>query len=289
MKRTPKVLAKNYLFILLGSALYALAFDWCFVPNGIAFGGVTGIAQLVNHVFPSATVGMLVLCFNVPIFLVGWKVLGTHLLVSSLAATALSSIFIDVIAAFYAFLPMTDPLLACIFGGVLLGLGLGIIFQQGATTGGTDVLARLAQSRMAWLPVGKVLMVIDLSVILLVAAVFRRLDSALYGIVALYVSTLVMDWVLYGMDNTRVAYIISDHPDQIARFIIEQLDHSVTYLDGEGGFSGAKKKVILCAFRQREIVELKSAVQQTDPDAFMIVTPSHEVLGEGFRSYHQEL
>ncbi len=289
MKRTPKVLVKNYLFILLGSALYALAFDWFFVPNGIAFGGVTGIAQLVNHILAVAPVGTLVICFNVPIFLMGWKVLGGHLLVSSLVSTALSSAFIDIMAALHTFRPMGDPLLACIFGGVVLGLGLGLIFQQGATTGGTDTLARLAQSRMAWLPVGKVLMVIDLAVILLVAAVFRSLDSALYGIVALYVSTLVMDWVLYGMDNTRVAYIISDHPDQIARFIFDELEHSVTYLDGEGGFSGAKKKVILCAFKQREIVDLKSAVQQADPDAFMIVTPAHEVLGEGFRSYHQEL
>lgn len=289
MKRTPKTLAKNYLLIIVGSALYALAFNWGFEPNGIAFGGVTGIAQLINHLFPFLPIGTLVLCMNVPIFLAGWKVLGGHLLVSSLVATALTSLFLDGLNAVFLFESMTDPLLACVFGGALLGLSLGLIFQQGATTGGTDVLARLAQSRMAWLPVGKVLMVIDLAVILSVSAVFGRFESALYGVVALYVSTLVMDGVLYGTDNAKVAYIISDHPETIAKFVLEELERSVTYLEGEGGFSGTKKRVILCAFKQREIVELKTAVREADPNAFMIVTSAHEVLGEGFRSYHQEL
>ena len=142
---------------------------------------------------------------------------------------------------------------------------------------------------MAWLPVGKVLMVIDLTVILLVAVVFHSLESALYGIVALYVSTLVMDWVLYGMDNAKVAYIISDKPEVIARVIMDDLDRTVTYLQGEGGYLGQPKRVILCAFKQREIVTIKETVRQADPAAFMIVTPAHEVLGEGFGSYHQDV
>jgi len=184
---------------------------------------------------------------------------------------------------------MAEPLLACVFGGALLGLGLGLIFQQGATTGGTDILARLAQSKMAWLPMGKVLMVIDLMVILMVAAVFRSLESALYGIVALYVSTMVMDWVLYGMDTSKVAYIISDKPEEIARVIMDEMERTVTYLQGEGGYLGQPKRVILCAFKQREIVTVKETVRQADPTAFMIVTSAHEVLGEGFHSYHQDV
>ncbi len=288
MKRSAATLVKNYLWIIAGSALYALAFDWCFVPNGIAFGGVTGVAQLINHFVPAAPVGTVVICLNVPIFLVGWRVLGRHFLASSLVSMALSSLFIDGIAAVCPFQPMSEPLLACIFGGALLGLSLGLIFLQGATTGGTDILARLAQRKLAWLPVGKVLLVIDLAVILLVAAAFRRLESALYGIVALYVSSMVMDFVLYGMDNAKVAYIISDKPDEIAKVILHELDRSVTYLDGEGGWSGARKKVILCAFKQRQIVDIKETVRRVDPDAFMIVTPAHEILGEGFGSYRSE-
>ena len=126
----------------------------------------------------------------------------------------------------------------------------------------------------------------SLVVVAAVALVFRRIDTALYGVVALYISTLIMDWVLYGMDNAKVAYIISDRPEQIARVIMDDLDRTVTYLQGEGGYLGQPKKVILCAFKQRQIVDIKETVRQVDPNAFMIVTTSHEVLGEGFGSYH---
>ncbi|MDD5938192.1 MAG: YitT family protein, partial [Clostridiales bacterium] len=245
-------LFQNYILIVLASALYALAFNWCFVPNGIAFGGVTGIAQIINAVLPWVPVGTLVIVMNIPLFLLGWKLLGGHLLVSSLVAMAVSSVLIDAIAAVYTFLPM-EPLLACIFGGVLLGGALGVIFLQGATTGGTDLIARLLKLKLAWLPVGKLLMGIDLTVIVAVGVAFRSLESTLYGLVALYISTLVMDGVLYGLDNAKVAYIISDKPEEIAGVIIRDLDRSVTYLSGEGGYSGASKRVILCAFKQREI------------------------------------
>lgn len=286
MKRSVWKLVQNYSLIVLGSALYAVAFDWCFVPNGIAFGGITGLAQIVNAVLPWAPVGTLVILFNLPLFVLGWKFLGGHLLVSSLVSMALSSLMIDGLASLYTFSAM-DHLLACIFGGVVLGLGLGIIFLQGATTGGTDLVARLLKLKLAWLPMGKLLMGIDLVVIVAVALAFRSLNSALYGLVALYISTLVMDGVLYGLDNAKVAYIISDHPEEIAKVIIDDLDRSVTYLSGEGGYSGTRKKVILCAFKQREIVAIKETVRRVDPNAFMIVCAAHEVLGEGFRSYHQ--
>lgn len=282
MKRKPRELAVNFFFILLGSLIYAFAFDWAYAPNEVAMGGVTGLAQIFNALFPRLTVGTLVFVINVPIFLLGWRALGGYFLISSLASMAASSLFIDALPAMFPFAPMSDPLLASIFGGVLLGLGLGLVFLQGSTTGGSDIVARLVQLKMAWLPMGKIVMVLDLVVILLVAAVFRRVESALYGIVSLYVSSIVMDGVLYGMNPSKVAYIISDEPLAIAEAIRRELDHSVTYLEGEGGWTGAKKKVILCAFRQREIVGIKRVVRNIDPNAFLIVTNAHEVLGEGF-------
>lgn len=289
MKRTPKVLAKNYLFVFLGSALYALVFNFFFSPNGIAFGGVTGLAQIVNYLIPALSVGTMVFAFNVPIFLIGWRALGNHFLIASLVSTVLISVFIDGFAALYTFPPMAEPLLACIFGGAGLGLSLGLVFLQGATTGGTDILAKLAKLKLAWLPTGKVLLVIDITVILVVAFVFHSLESALYGIVAMYVSSMMMDWVLYGMDTSKVAYIISDKPEEIARVIMDEMERTVTYLQGEGGYLGQPKRVILCAFKQREIVTVKETVRQADPTAFMIVTSAHEVLGEGFHSYHQDV
>lgn len=286
MERTPARLLKNYLLIILGAAVYALAFDAFFVPNSVAFGGVTGLAQIVNFFLPQATVGVLVIAFNVPLFLLGWKLLGGHMLVSSLAAMMVSSVFIDLIPLLYEFPPMEDKLLACLLGGVVLGVGLGIIFLQGATTGGTEIVARLLKLKLSWLPLGKLLLIADLTVVALVALVFRNVNTALYGVVALYISTVVMDWALYGMDNAKVAYIISDKPEDIARVIMDELDRTVTYLQGEGGYLGQPKKVILCAFKQRQIVAIKETVRQVDPNAFMIVTNSHEVLGEGFGSYH---
>ena len=286
MKRTPVQLLKTYGMILVGAAVYALAFDAFFEPNGIAFGGVTGLAQIVNFFLPQAPVGTLVIAFNIPLFLLGWRLLGGHMLVSSLFAMTVSSLFIDLFSLLYDFPPMEDTLLACFVGGVVLVAGLGITFLQGATTGGTEIVARLLKLKLSWLPMGKLLLAADLIVVALVAAVFRNMGTALYGVVALYISTLVMDWVLYGMDNAKVAYIITDKPEEIARVIMEELERSVTYLQGEGGYLGQPKKVILCAFKQRQIVAIKETVRQVDPNAFMIVTTSHEVLGEGFGSYH---
>ncbi len=275
------------LIITLGSAVYALGFVWCYAPNGIAFGGITGVAQIVNFLIPALPIGVTVIVLNIPLFVLGWRLIGGRLLVTSLYAMALSSVFIDVLTPLYDWPPM-EPLLACIFGGVLLGLSLGLVFQQGATTGGTDLLARLLKLRLAWLPMGKLLMGIDLAVIVAVAAAFRALDAALYGLVALYISTIVMDGVLYGLDTAKVAYIISDRNKEISAAIVKDLDRGVTILHGQGAYTGADKDVLMCAFKQREIAAIKAAVKDIDPAAFVIVCDAHEVLGEGFRDYKKD-
>lgn len=279
-------LAWSYFMITLASAIYAVGFNWFYVPNEIAFGGITGVGQIVNFLLPWAPIGTVVIVLNIPLFLLGWRLLGGHLLISSLFAMAVSSVFIDLIDSLYQFPPM-DPLLACIFGGVLLGLSLGLVFQQGATTGGTDLLARLIKLKLSWLPMGKLLLAVDLVVIVAVSVVFQNLFSALYGLVSLYISSLVMDGVLYGMDQAKVAYIISNRPKEISDTIVRELDRGVTILHGMGAYSGADKEVLFCAFKQRQIVALKRVVKEIDPSAFLIVCEAHEVLGEGFREYKQ--
>lgn len=194
--------------------------------------------------------------------------------------------FVDLIAAITPFEPM-DPMLATIFGGILVGASLGVVLLQGATTGGTDLAARLLKIKMSWLPMGKLLMAIDLMVIAAVAIAFRNFSSALYGVVSLFVCTKVMDMVLYGMDQAKVAYIISSKPDQISKAIFDEMDRGVTILHGEGAWSGETKRVLLCAFKQRQIVPLKRMVKEIDPAAFLIVCEAHEVLGDGFREYKQ--
>ena len=284
MNRVAKQYVLPYLWITLASAVYAVGFNWCYEPNQIGFGGITGVGQIINHILPWAPIGTVVIILNIPLFLLGWK-----LLASSLFATAATSLGVDLLAACYSFPPM-DSMLASVFGGALIGLSLGMVFLQGATTGGTDLIARLLKLKFAWLPMGKLLMVIDLVVILAVAAAFGNVDSALYGVVALYISSMVMDMVLYGLDNAKVAYIISDRPQEIIRSISTELDRGVTILRGAGAWSGEAKDVLMCAFKQKQIVALKQTVKSIDPNAFLIVCEAHEILGDGFREYkHNDL
>ena len=247
------------------------------------------MGQVVNAYVPVIPIGIFVLVINIPLFILGWKYIGGHLLVTSLYSMVLSSVAVDVVDWMFDFAPM-DRMLAAIFGGGLIGLALGIIFAKGATTGGTDLIARLVKLKLPWAPMGKLLLVIDLAVILLVAVAFGDVTAALYGIIAQVVSAYVTDLVLYGMDTSKVAYIISDAYDQISHAIIHDMDRGVTLLHGEGGWSGEDKKVLLVAFKQKQIVALKQTVKSIDPNAFLIVCEAHEILGDGFREYkHNDL
>lgn len=275
-----------YFWIVFASAVYAVGFNWCYTPNEIAFGGLTGVAQIIHVFLPWAPIGIMVIVLNAPLFLLGWRLLGGQLLVISLFSMAVSSSFIDILDSLYSFRSM-DPLLAAIYGGVLIGLSLGIIFQQGATTGGTDLIARLLKLPFPWLSVSKLLLAVDLVVIVTAALVFDNLHSALYGIISLYLTSLVMDMVLYGTARAKVAYIISNRPEEVSSAILTELDRGVTILNGRGAWSGEEKQVLLVAFKQRQIVPLKRVIRELDPTAFLIVCEAHEVLGDGFRPHLQ--
>ena len=276
-----------YLWITLASAAYALAFNWCYGPGQIAFGGITGVGQILNRFLPWLPVGGAVFLLNLPLFLLGWRLLGGHLLVSSLYAMGVSSLFIDLLHVLFRFQAM-DPFLSCVFGGSIVGLSLGVVFLQGATTGGTDLIARLLKLKLAWLPMGRLLMLVDLLVIAAAALVFRSVYSALYGAVALSLSAFAMDRVLYGLDNAKVAYIISGEYRRISSAVTREMGRGVTILHGEGGWSQEEKRVLLVAFRQRQIVSLKRMVREIDPGAFLIVCDAHEILGNGFGRYQAD-
>ena len=174
----------------------------------------------------------------------------------------LSSAAVDVLALIH-YEPM-DQMLAAVCGGAMIGLALGIIFAQGATTGGTDLIARLVKLKLPWASMGKLLLVVDMAVILLVAVAFGNITTALYGIIAQVVSAYVTDAVLYGLDTAKVAYIISNFDREISEAIVQRMDRGVTILKGEGAYSGDKKRVLMCAFKQKQIVALKRAVKETD-------------------------
>ena len=286
MKHTVSYYVKSYVVITLGSILYALAYNIFYAPNLVAMGGLTGLGQVLNAIIPVLPVGTTVFVMNVPLFFLGWKFIGGHLLVSSLYAMTFSSFAIDVMDMIYQFPPM-DTMLAAIFGGALLGAGIGLVFAKGATTGGTDLIARLLKLKFAWLPMGTLVLIPDFIVIVLAAIAFGKVESALYGIVSLFVTTKVMDTVLYGLDSSKVAYIISDSCKAITDAVMA-MDRGATILHGEGAYSGDEKKVLMVAFKQKEIVPLKEKVNEIDPHAFLIVCDAHDVLGEGFRTYSKD-
>ena len=272
--------------ITLGAVIYALAFDWFVAPNQIAMGGVTGLAQIVNALVPVLPVGVLSILVNVPLFLAGWRLLGGRLLVSSLYAMAVSSLAIDVIAWMHTFPPM-DPILATLYGGAGMGVGLGLVFSQGATTGGTDIIGKLLKLKFPWLPIGKLVMIPDMVVVILAAVVFGTVNAALYGLIQMYLLSKVMDMILYGWDTSRVAYIITDRWEETVQGLLD-MNRGVTLLQGKGAYTGAEKQVLLVSFRQREIVPIKRMLREIDPKAFFIVCDAHEILGEGFGDYQKE-
>lgn len=284
MKKNPLLrLLWEYAVITFSCAVYALSFNWFFQPNNIVMGGFTGIAQILNRLLPALPVGLTVLVMNVPLLLLGVRRQGPKLLVGTLFATAVSSLMIDTLDMLYTFPPM-DPLLACVYGGVLLGLSLGLMLQMGATTGGTELLARLLKYRIRGLSIGRLCLVIDAVVVSLYALAFQNIHYALYGIIAMYISSIAMDTVIYGSINAKMAYIISQHSQEVTAKLLE-MELGVTILSGRGGFSGDEKQVVFCAFKRSQMAAIKAAVTAIDPRAFIIVCEAHEVLGEGFGEY----
>lgn len=278
---------KSYAMITLGSVIYALSFDWFVAPNHFAMGGVTGLAQILHYWFPAVTVGVASAVMNVPLFLIGWKKIGGHLLVSSLYAMVVSSLAIDALNVLVDFQPM-DPILAAIFGGGVMGVGLGLVFAQGATTGGTDIVGKLLKLKWPWLPIGKLVVIPDTAVMLLVALTFGQLDALLYGFIKLYTFSKAMDTVLYGTVDTRVAYIISQRWRELCQTLLRDQGRGVTILRGQGAYTGAERQVLMIAFKQKEIVDLKRRVYELDPAAFLIVCDARDVLGDGFSAYRRE-
>ena len=277
---------RDFLVITLASAVYAVAFNWFFLPNGLTMGGFTGASQVLNRVIPALPIGAVTILMNVPLFILGVRRLGLQLLFSSLYATAASSLLLDLVGSLITFQPM-EPLLASLYGGALLGASMGLMLLVNATTGGTELLARLLKFRFRHLSIGRLCLVIDACIVCLYTLTFHNVNNALYSIIAIYLSSRAIDLVIYGSRTAELAYIISGKSDRIAQGLLD-LNLGVTLLPATGGFSGDPKQVVLCAFKRSHITRIKALVHEMDPHAFLIVCQAHEVLGEGFGDYSQE-
>lgn len=270
-------------YILLGCVVGAAAYPWFLTPNHIAPGGITGIGTVLNYLF-GWPVGTTSLIMNIPLFLIGYRSMGKGFAFRSLVATILLSLFIDLLPL----KPMTDdPLLGSIFGGVLLGVGLGFVLKGGATTGGTDMAARVVHNHIPHLSVGLILFFIDCMVVLL-AGFQIEIKYALYAFICLYVSSKMIDMVMEGLTTEKACYISSLNWNAIRLALMEELGRGVTLISAKGGFSGEERPMVLCIVSAQELSRLKAIVRREDPAAFVYISDAHEVLGEGFRRLEGE-
>ena len=268
---------------ILGSAMFAAGFALFLQPNDMNSGGISGLAMIVVELLDFGSVGTLSILINLPLFLLGGIKIGKRFFVGSLLGMILSSVLIDMIAAFP--MPQTDPLIGAIYGGVVCGLGLGIVFTAGTSTGGSDILVRLLKLKFRNVPIGQISMSFDAIVVVLTGLVFGDVRNALYTGITVYLCGKVIDGVVYRFDYSDVALIISSEYEQIAKAIGEKLDRGATFLHGEGSYSHKDTKVVLAAVKKQQIAELKELVMEIDPKAFLIVQEAHQVLGDGFSRY----
>ena len=269
-----------------GSAIFALGFSLFLEPYGMSPGGISGLAMVLVHLLKVGSVGTLSILINLPLFLLGGMKIVKRFFVGSLIGMILSSVLIDLFAGLP--IPEVEPLVGVLYGGGLCGLGLGFVFVIGSSTGGSDILVRLLKLRWRNVPIGQISLYFDAFVVILTGIVYRDITSALYTGLAVFVTSQVVDMVVYRFDFSKVALIITKEHEQVAREISDKLERGATFLYGEGSYSGRQTKVVLTAVKKQQLAELKDLVVAADPDAFIIVQEAHQVLGDGFSRHSKD-
>ena len=271
------------LLYLAGSIIYSLSVVIFIAPNKIVPGGLTGVATLINHLTP-VPIGTAILVMNIPLLIAAWRHIGLDFTIRTSIVTALVSVLIDV---FSLFIPPFhgDIILTAVFGGVMSGIGLGLIYMRGGTTGGSEVIARLAGIKLPHVPIGRLILLVDAGVVAGAAAVYHNIESALYAIILIYVSTALMDTLIYGRNKGKMLLIVTKYEQKVTRTVLHTLGRGITLLKAAGGYSGVEKQVLLCAVRPSEVYVLRMLVYDIDPNAFIVVMTTEEVLGEGFRPF----
>lgn len=275
-------LAGDILFDILGGIFFAVELN-CFTnPNGIAPGGVSGVAVMLNHLF-NLPLGSVIFAINIPLLILAWFYLGHSFALHSLKTILIQSLVIDGLGLY---LPAYtgDHILAALFGGVCSGLAISLIFRRGSTSGGTDIISRLIQLRWPFMPIGRIMVCVDALVVISSMIVFWNIETGLYALIAIFVSGRVVDTIMGGVNMGRMVLVISEQHTEIARDIISEMNRGVTLLEAQGAYSGLGRKVVLCAVRITEYPRLQAIIKRHDPHAFLITTNVNEVLGEGFSS-----
>ena len=279
---------RDYAYLTVGALLLALSRDLFLVPAHLASGGVSGLAQIINR-YTGWPIGVMSLVFNIPLFALGWRFLGGPRFAARTAVTTvLFSVLVDGLVPFLPPHGLTaDPVLNVLYGGVLGGVGAGLIYRGRGTSGGTDILARIL-TRWRHIPVSQSYLFSDAVVMVLAGMVFGW-DQALYAIVTLYITGVAAEAVMEGSRVVRTALIVTEKPGKVAASILHNLGRGVTLMEARGGYTGQRRTVLYCVVTRSEIAPLKSFVRDADPKAFMVIGHAAEALGEGFRSWYDEI
>lgn len=285
MKKYTKNIA-TIIKAVVGCAIFGLGFDLFLVPNDLNAGGITGLSMVLVHLMNFGTIGIVSTLINLPLFVLAGVRIGKKFFILSLIGMLLSSLFIDLFSIIPA--PETEPLIGALYGGAVCGLGLGITFAAGASTGGSDIIIRLLKLRWKDVPIGTMAIFFDFFVAALTGIVYQDVARALYSGVSIFIVGQVIDAVVYRFDYSKVVLIISKEHEKIADAITKKLDRGVTLLDGKGYYSKAETQVVLTAVKRQQLAELKELVVAVDPNAFIIVQEAHQVLGDGFSRYTKD-
>lgn len=292
---------KEYSIITLGCIIYSLGVAIFLDPNKIAPGGVTGIATIINSVLNGKVIsglnintnltGILIIAINVPLFIVGAIFFGKKFTISTVYATVVSSLLIELWNfAFSSLPPFTDLLLSALVGGAMFGIGLGLIFRMDSSTGGTDIIIKLLRRRFRYIKTGFISFLIDFIIMGIAFAVFQDFNLACYTLIAIVVFTVLFDLVLYGGNSAKLLYVITTEEKSatICEKILKDLDIGATYVEGQGAYTGESRRIIMCAAKNYMYPKIRDIVKDIDPHAFMIVSSAKEIYGEGYKDHFDE-
>lgn len=273
---------RQYVGMTLGIFITAVAMNLFLIPHKIAAGGVSGLATVLHYLF-DFPVGVLMLIFNIPIFLFGLKILGARYGINTLYGAIMLSVFIDLTERFTPVVT-EDILLNCLYGGVMVGIGMGLVFRFKGNTAGTSLLAAIL-NKLFHISVGQALMIADGCVVAFAGIVFKSPELALYATISIFVTSQIIDLVQEGPATSKTFLIMVENPEVLADKIFQEIDRGVTYLQGRGGYTGQSREMLLCVVDTSEVTQLKELIVQHDSKAFIIVNDAHEVFGEGFSRY----
>lgn len=282
-----KEIILDILICSAGAFIYALGVN-CFVsPNNLSSGGATGLALLANHLW-NIPVGAGMFAVNIPLFIIAVIVFGKNFIVKTLFSTAMTSLFIDLGAKFMPGYE-GDKILAALFGGAIMGIGLGVIFTRGSTSGGTDIMGRLLKKLLPHMSLGRLVMLCDLCVVLLAGLVYRNIESILYATIVFFVSGKSIDLVLYGSDSGKMMMIITTKAEEISKAITAETPRGVSILPVQGAYTGEEKNMLLSVVRANEVAKIRKIVRRYDPQPFIIISDASEILGLGFKKTDAEI